>query len=67
MKDVLSNGIVKGAISGVLAAAVVDMHAFQRFKSKQEFASYDWGTAGLRWGQGAIAGALSAAGLGMLS
>lgn len=64
MKELLTNGIVKGAVSGVLAAAVVDVHAFQRFKNKQEFASYDWGTAGLRWFQGAITGALTAAGLG---
>lgn len=66
MTSILTNPIVKGALSGLVAAAVVDVHAFMRFKSKNDVATYDWGTAALRWGQGLIGGALTAAGLGFL-
>ena len=66
MTQLLQNPIVKGALSGLVSAAVVDLHAFRGFKSKNELAAYDWGTALLRWGQGIIGGALTAAGLGMI-
>ena len=66
MMSFLQNPILKGALSGLAAAAIVDIHAFTRFKSKNEVAAYDWGTALLRWGQGLVGGALTAAGLGMI-
>ena len=62
MSAFLHYPIVRGAISGVLAAAVVDFHAFMRFQNIQEAAKYQWGTAAFRWGQGAVSGALAAAG-----
>ena len=66
MTDWLHNPIVKGALSGWAAAAIVDLHAFRTWKSGSEFKSYDWGTAALRWGQGILSGALTAAGLGFI-
>lgn len=66
MGDLLHNPIVKGAVAGWAAAAVVDLHAFRTWKSSSDFTSYDWGTALLRWGQGLVSGALTAAGLGFV-
>lgn len=57
----------KGAISGLLAAAVVDFHAFLTWKNAHDVASYDWATAAFRWFQGAVAGAVAAAGLFSIS
>lgn len=50
--EVLHSPVVRGAVSGVLAAAVVDLHAFLGWKNVEEFASYSWGTPsfGNRWG-----------------
>lgn len=62
--DFLHNPIVQGAISGVVAAAAVDYQAFRNWKSFQDAASYSWGTAAFRWFQGAVAGAVTAAGIG---
>jgi hypothetical protein len=63
----LSNPVVKGALSGLLAAALVDVQAFLAWKSLDQAKSYAWSTAIFRWIQGAAAGALSAAGLGLVS
>jgi hypothetical protein len=60
---VLANPYVRGAISGFLAAAVVDFHAFMRWQSFEECATYSWKIAAFRWVQGAVAGAVAAAGL----
>lgn len=67
LKTLLANPIVAGAISGILAAAVVDVHAFLTWKRFQDVATYDWGTAVFRWVQGAVAGALTAAGMHSLT
>lgn len=56
----------RGAVSGAVAAAVVDFHAFLTWKSFAEARKYDWGTATLRWFQGAFSGAVTGAGYGML-
>lgn len=64
MLDLLHNHIVQGAINGVVAAAVVDLTAFRSWKSFEDAATYSWGTAAFRWFQGAIVGAVTAAGLG---
>ncbi len=61
------NPIVRGALSGLLAAVVVDLHAFLTWKSLDEAKSYNWPTAIFRWSQGTIAGAVAAAGLGIVS
>jgi heme A synthase len=67
MTAFLQNGIVRGAISGFVAAAIVDLHAFMTFKSPNDVKQYAWGTAVLRWTQGLIGGAVSAWGLGAIS
>lgn len=63
---VLHHPLVYGAISGVLAAAKGDYHAFQTFKNFHDFADYSWSTALWRWVQGAVIGVGTAAGLGAL-
>lgn len=60
----LQNPIVRGAVSGMGAAAVVDIHAFLGWKKIQDGLSYDYGTAVLRWTQGALTGALAGMGFG---
>jgi hypothetical protein len=62
--DLMQNHIVQGAINGVMAAAVIDLQAFRNWKSFNDAAEYQWGTAAFRWFQGAVVGALTAAGLG---
>ena len=66
MMDFFHSPVTKGALTGVLGAAAADYHAFRQFKKWSDAATYDWPTAGLRWLQGAVVGALGAAGLGAL-
>lgn len=61
----LANKYVAGALAGFLAAAVVDFNAFRTWKSIDEAKSYNWQVALWRWGQGAISGALMAAGISL--
>lgn len=63
----MGNRIVAGAVAGAVAAAVVDFRAFQSWKSAQEALTYDWGVAAWRWLQGAVSGAVAAAGVNGLS
>lgn len=65
--DLLHSHILNGAISGALAAASVDINAFRQWKSFDDAAAYDWKKALFRWVQGAIVGALSAAGIGAIA
>ena len=65
--SVLTSPVVRGALSGLVAAAIVDVHAFMRWRSVQEAIAFDWRTAALRWAQGAVGGALMAVGLGGLA
>lgn len=67
LNEVLNNSIVKGALSGVVAAALVDIAAFRQWKNFHDAATYGWGTAAFRWFQGAVSGALTAAGIGAIS
>jgi len=67
MSEMLSSPIIHGALSGLLAAGVVDYHAFMRCQTFKDVVAWDWSTAGLRWIQGAIAGAVSAIGLGWVT
>ena len=55
-----------GALTGLLAAAATDLHAFRAWKSFHDAATYDWGTATWRWLQGAVVGGLTAIGYGAL-
>jgi predicted lysophospholipase L1 biosynthesis ABC-type transport system permease subunit len=52
--------IVAGAVSGFVAAAVVDVHAWS--KSAEPF---NWTLAIKRWVAGAISGATAALGIGV--
>jgi hypothetical protein len=58
---------VRGAITGFLAAALVDYGAFRSWKNFHDAYAYDWPTAGWRWLQGIVTGAISGAGLGLVS
>ena len=66
LNQYLHHPLVAGALSGALAGAAVDISAFRSFKNFDEFASYAWGVAAFRWVQGAVFGALAAAGLGII-
>ena len=50
--------IINGAVSGFVAALLVDLHAWQASKDQ-----FDWVLAIKRWIAGAISGALAGAGL----
>lgn len=54
----LTKKLVAGAVSGFLAAFVVDINAWS--KSDQEF---NWGLAVKRWIAGAVSGATAALGM----
>ncbi len=60
---VLKQPVVKGAIAGALASARADYEAFKAFKSLEQFAAYDWRVCAWRVIQGAVIGAVSAAGI----
>lgn len=68
--DVLTNlfqhASARGAVTGWLAAAAVDFQAFRTWKSFHDVAVYQWNIAAWRWLQGAIVGAVTAAGLGTI-
>ena len=49
--------IIAGAVSGFVAAFVVDLHAW----SKND--KFDWGIAFKRWVAGAVTGAMGALGM----
>ncbi len=52
------NKIGAGALGGLVAAIVVDLHAWTRTPG-----AFDWSLAGRRWVAGAMAGVLAALGL----
>lgn len=58
----IHNTIVQGAITGFLAAAVVDFNAFRSWKNIEEAVHYEWSIAIWRWFQGAVSGAVASAG-----
>ena len=66
MREILTHPILRGALSGALAAAAVDFAAFRQWQSFREFTTYQWGVAMFRWVQGAAIGAVTAAGVGAL-
>lgn len=55
--------VLAGAVSGLLAAAAVDFHAFKTWQSFSDVKSYQWQVAAFRWVQGAVMGAMAALGL----
>ena len=66
MSAFLASPIIHGAITGLVTAAAVDVHAFRSWQSFHDAAVYSWSTAIFRWCQGAICGAIAAAGLGVV-
>lgn len=66
MSELIAHPLVRGAVAGFVAAAIVDVHAFLRWRSLVDAAAWDWKTALLRWAQGAVSGFLTALGLGAL-
>lgn len=54
------NKIIAGAVSGLLAAVLVDVDAWRSHKGPDPF---NWGLAFKRWLVGAISGALAGAGI----
>lgn len=63
---VVHSAAFRGAISGIIAAATVDLHAFLQWKSFYDVTQYSWSTAAFRWLQGAVTGAIGGAGYGAL-
>ncbi len=66
MHEFFAHPIVKGAIAGAVAGAAVDIRNFFAWKDAQEALTYRWDTAIWRWFQGAVSGALAAAGYGAM-
>jgi len=56
-----------GALVGWGSALVVDYAAFRSWKSAHDLMAYDWGVALWRWGQGAVGGAVTSLGLGVVA
>jgi uncharacterized membrane protein len=65
VQALLHNPYVAAAITGIIAAAIVDVRAFQSWKSANEALSYDWKVAGWRWFQGAVMGMVTAFGISL--
>ena len=57
----LTKKLVAGALSGLLAAVVVDVNAWSKASG-----AFDWGLALKRWVAGAVSGATAALGVGGL-
>lgn len=53
--------LISGAVSGFVAAFLVDWNAFMR---SEPSAKFDWGLAFKRWVTGAVSGALAGLGMG---
>jgi hypothetical protein len=57
------DAILIGALSGLLTAAAVDYQTFRAWHTIDEIRTFDWRTALFRWAQGAVTGAITAAGV----
>lgn len=63
MTAFLSSPVGRGMLTGLLAAATVDLAAFRRWKRWEDAARYSWRTASFRWVQGMVVGGLTALGI----
>lgn len=61
------NPIVRGVIIGVATSLVLDLDAFLKFRTEHPGTPYDWLVVGVRCLKGAIASALTAAGVSAIS
>ncbi len=59
MSSELIKKIIAGAVSGFVAAVVVDINAWSKSDKP-----YDWGLAFKRWVSGAVSGAVAGLGTG---
>jgi len=66
MRSLLQHPILQGAISGALGGLVVDINAYLAWAKARDGMIYDVRVALSRIVQGAVSGALAAAGLGGL-
>jgi hypothetical protein len=62
MREFLDNKLVQGALSGLLAAIVVDIHAFIKWRDYDHFAEFNYKLMLVRWLQGIVSGAVLALG-----
>lgn len=67
IQTALAYPAVRGALSGLISAALVDFAAFRSWKNFHDAYVYDWQTAGFRWLQGAVVGAITGSGLSAIS
>ena len=66
MSDFFHSKVFAGALTGLVSAAGVDLHAFLKWQSFHDAATYAWGIAAWRWCQGAVTGALVGGGFGAM-
>jgi len=59
----LSYPLVAGALSGLGAALLVDYANFRSWQTWSDAKTYSWGTASMRWLQGAVGGLVTALGI----
>lgn len=67
MNETLTFALLRGALTGLLAAASVDFAAFRTWKNFDQAKTYDWKLAAFRWAQGAVVGMLAAVGIGQMA
>lgn len=66
LRTFIHTPVGQGVVSGFLAAAAVDYHAFREWKDFNDVATYGWSKAAFRWVQGIVIGGLTGLGLGNL-
>ena len=59
----LEHPAVKGALTGLMTAMLVDYAAFRGWKSYDDAFTYEWRVALWRWLQGFVSGAVAGLGL----
>lgn len=67
MQEFFAHPVMKGAVSGLVGALLIDYAEFRKWKKLDDAVAYDWATAAWRWLQGAVGGALGTLGLGVVA
>ena len=60
---IVAHPVLLMTLNGVWTAVVLDLLQFLRFKTWDEFATFDWSVASFNWGKGALSGFLGAVGV----